>query len=791
MNGYLRVKTPYFLAWGALTFLSFNSLVGKEKHHFLKKVTTTEQKFNSTAPLSWQSEEVRNSTSSRTVISNKELKKTGNLNIENALQNVPGIQIRDATGTGVLPKISVRGFGGGGNGHSNTGMILVNGIPIYGAPYSNIELAIFPVTFQSVDRIDVIKGGTSVQYGPNTFGGVVNIITKEIPKEWENQAAERITFWGRSSNGNFVDPKEKGKPLAQTLGNQMLFNTYGRTAGMLGKHIGISMQGNWINGQGFRQNSPTKVQNYLLDAIYKINAANTFKAYYQYYQYNSYHPGTLSAQDYAYNRFINERSDNQDGGRAKRFGIVYQNYFGDPDSGVGGDFKFTYFTHDMSRDFGFSNQYQSVYMSSQNKILPFKGKGEISAKNPNCGLYSYSDTSSPCWQFYDNIRRFVVNAFEPKLNLVVNTGKVKQTFNMGMRFLTEDLYRRSTTRKNPSAPNSGSGFDAGTSVNNFNNYTAAYVSDEINFNNGMLTITPGLRYTFLNYDKKDVPPFKEGQTGKTTKERYNQLNPAVSVGYKPIKDWLFYFNYQRSYIPPQFSNIGNFVGTSTNYFQIFNVMEGGSRYYFNNQVSFNANYFVIFANNYFTGRYGDNQEPVNARSQGVELELYYTPIRGLNFHAAYTFIDAVITSHTMVTNPASPKGPKKDIFGKKLPFVSPHQFILDASYTYAKTTIGLSSFFYSRAYTDVLNTVPFTQYAPTIKNGAITTRTAGMTPWYWVWNLQISSTLWERKKQSVSASLQINNIFNMKYWFSGIGTSPNGKEAAPPRSITAYVSYHF
>ncbi len=106
----------------------------------------------------------------------------------------------------------------------------------------------------------------------------MNVITKEIPKEWENQAAERITFWGRSSNGNFVDPKEKGKPLAQTLGNQMLFNTYGRTAGMLGKYIGISAQGNWINGQGFRQNSPTKVQNYLLDAVYKINATNTFKA---------------------------------------------------------------------------------------------------------------------------------------------------------------------------------------------------------------------------------------------------------------------------------------------------------------------------------------------------------------------------------------------------------------------------------------------------------------------------------------------------------------------------------
>ncbi|ACD48006.1 iron(III) dicitrate transport protein (fecA) [Helicobacter pylori Shi470] len=40
--------------------------------------------------------------------------------------------------------------------------------------------------------------------------------------------------------------------------------------------VGISAQANWINGQGFRQNSPTKAQNDLLDAVYKINATNTF-----------------------------------------------------------------------------------------------------------------------------------------------------------------------------------------------------------------------------------------------------------------------------------------------------------------------------------------------------------------------------------------------------------------------------------------------------------------------------------------------------------------------------------
>ncbi len=70
MNDCFRIKSPSFLALGALTFLSFNSFVGaREQHHTLQKVTTTEQQFSSSAPLSWQSEEVRDSTSSRTVIS--------------------------------------------------------------------------------------------------------------------------------------------------------------------------------------------------------------------------------------------------------------------------------------------------------------------------------------------------------------------------------------------------------------------------------------------------------------------------------------------------------------------------------------------------------------------------------------------------------------------------------------------------------------------------------------------------------------------------------------------------
>lgn len=89
------------------------------------------------------------------------------------------------------------------------------------------------------------------------------------------------------------------------------------------------------------------------------------------------------------------------------------------------------------------------------------------------------------------------------------------------------------------------------------------------------------------------------------------------------------------FYPPQHTMLGI---SRTNYNQIFNEIEVGQRYSYKNLLSFNTNYFVIFANRYYAGGY--SPQPINARSQGVELELYYAPIRGLQFHVAYTYIDA-------------------------------------------------------------------------------------------------------------------------------------------------------
>ncbi|PAF46291.1 hypothetical protein BKH46_08165 [Helicobacter sp. 12S02634-8] len=688
----------------------------------LQKVEASANKMDNQAE-SWRSEEIQNYQGSRTVISNKQLKETANQTIDEALQNITGVQVRDYSGTGILPKISFRGFGGAGNGHSNTGMILVDGIPVYGGPYSNLELAIFPVTFQAVDRIDVIKGGASVQYGPNTFGGVINIVTKEIPTQWENQVAERVTIWGKDTGSPF---RKNGEPVA----NNMLFDTYLKTGGMVNEHFGVQAQANYVGGQSFRENSDTSVQNYMLDAIYKINASNNVKMYYQYYTYRAKDPGSLSTADYLKDRFQNKRPNNQDDGVAKRFGVVYNNYFGDTDK-VGGHFSFTYFTHDMTRNFTIDNNYNKTnYTTAATDVT-------------------------------DNVRRFVVNGVEPKLNLAFGTQSVRQTLTLGGRFLTEDIYFHGY--KDTLATHA----IADKPQVYHNNYIALYISDELSFLDGALTVTPGIRNETLNYTYHTTMP-------KTvTNHRIdNQFNPALNIGYKPIKDLLLYANYNRSFIPPQ---VGDINGTSTNYVTGFQTTEAGLRYFFNEKFSVNANYFAIFADNYRIGKFAT--DPVSAISQGLELEAYYSPIEALTLHAAYTFTDARVSNHKYHSGT---NGGTVDVYGKEIPYVSPHQFVFDALYTLGQTTMGISSYYYSPAYSDILNTV-----------SENSTETAGKLPWYWVWNAQVSRTLWKSGRQSISGSLAMNNIFNMKYYFRGIGTSPAGRQPAPGRSVTAYVSYNF
>jgi len=55
--------------------------------------------------------------------------------------------------------------------------ILIDGVPVIGRQGGNIDLS--QINLQNVERIELIEGAMSVQYGSNASGGVVNIITRK------------------------------------------------------------------------------------------------------------------------------------------------------------------------------------------------------------------------------------------------------------------------------------------------------------------------------------------------------------------------------------------------------------------------------------------------------------------------------------------------------------------------------------------------------------------------------------------------------------------------------------
>jgi iron complex outermembrane receptor protein len=67
-------------------------------------------------------------------------------------------------------QIKIRGF------QSQQVILLFDGIPVYEPFFNSFDLKTFPA--EEIENVKVIKGASSVLYGPNALGGVVNIITR-------------------------------------------------------------------------------------------------------------------------------------------------------------------------------------------------------------------------------------------------------------------------------------------------------------------------------------------------------------------------------------------------------------------------------------------------------------------------------------------------------------------------------------------------------------------------------------------------------------------------------------
>ena len=150
------------------------------------------------------SQDLKDAPASISIVNKEQLKQHPSNRLEEALQDIPGVNV---SGSNVNKSdISIRGL------PADYTLIMVDGRrqnTRESRPNGNggFEGAFIPPV-NAIERIEVVRGPMSSLYGSDAMGGVVNIITKNVTKEWTGSASvgftahDKSTF-GNGHNGNF------------------------------------------------------------------------------------------------------------------------------------------------------------------------------------------------------------------------------------------------------------------------------------------------------------------------------------------------------------------------------------------------------------------------------------------------------------------------------------------------------------------------------------------------------------------------------------------------------------
>lgn len=104
------------------------------------------------------------------VISRQEIHATGARTLKEALSNIPGLQLQQLHGKSGY-QLQMQGLG------SDQILVLIDGMPISASTGSSVDLSQYLLS--DVERVEVVKGAASAQYGSAAMGGVVNVITRK------------------------------------------------------------------------------------------------------------------------------------------------------------------------------------------------------------------------------------------------------------------------------------------------------------------------------------------------------------------------------------------------------------------------------------------------------------------------------------------------------------------------------------------------------------------------------------------------------------------------------------
>lgn len=158
--------------------------------------------------------------------------------IKDVLQYVPGVRVLEN-------QVDIRGYTGYSMGVGSRVLLLMDGMPLITGDMGEIAWDMIPV--DQVKRIEVVKGAASALYGSSALGGVINVITRDIPSTPETDY--RI-YSGLYDRPYYPEWKWSDKPRGMMgfyVGRSQRFGS-----------LGILAYGGYGADNGFRQNDSYK-----------------------------------------------------------------------------------------------------------------------------------------------------------------------------------------------------------------------------------------------------------------------------------------------------------------------------------------------------------------------------------------------------------------------------------------------------------------------------------------------------------------------------------------------------
>ncbi len=154
-------------------------------------------------------QKIKETTQNVTIVTAEDIKERGYQSVPELLSQVAGFTVATNGGAGQTSSVFVRGLS------SDNLLVLLDGVPLTDYTQPGAAAALEHINIDSIERIEIIKGGQSGVWGASAAAGTVNLITKGATKD---SAVISLKGGSHATKGAGVDLSKNFKRGSVSLG---------------------------------------------------------------------------------------------------------------------------------------------------------------------------------------------------------------------------------------------------------------------------------------------------------------------------------------------------------------------------------------------------------------------------------------------------------------------------------------------------------------------------------------------------------------------------------------------